>query len=105
MKLYLKKKYYKRSKVGRDPITFSIKQPGGVNTNIYGEVKIDPVLRKKRNRDLKKALLKHETDEIKAWGKGGKSAHTRAKSKEPKLTKEIGGVSGFWREIKRRESQ
>jgi len=103
MKLHIKQRYYKQSRVGREPIRFSVRQPRGVGTDIYGEVWLDPVLRKKQNADLKRALLKHEVDEIKVWGKGGSKGHTKARSKESKLIRTIGGVSGFWREIKRRE--
>ena len=82
---------------------FRIRQPKGKGTDIYGEVWIDPVLRKKRHSDLRKAILKHETNEIRDWGKGGKVSHTKARKREPRLTRNIGGVSGFWKEIERRE--
>jgi hypothetical protein len=105
MKLHLKRKYYKHTKSGREPIRFHVTQPEGIGTDIYGTIWLDPVLRKRANADLRKALIKHETDEIKAWGRGKSGVHTKAKSKEPKLIREIGGVSGFWREIERRNKE
>ena len=103
MKLCLRRAYYKRSRVGREPVRFHVRQPQGVGTAIRGTIWLDPVLRKRRHADLRQALVRHETDEIKAWGKGKAGAHTRAKSREPKAIRSIGGVTGFWREIQRRE--
>lgn len=103
MKLHLKKRYYKTSRRGREPIRYSVRQPRGVGTDIYGEVRIASVLRKRKNKDLRKALMRHEIAEIRKWGKGGKATHSEARKREPKLTRGIGGVSGFWKEIKRRE--
>lgn len=102
MKIHLKEKYYKRSKVGREPIRFHVRQPKGAGTDVHGTIWLDPVLRERQNADLRKDLLKHETDEIRDWAKGKKGSHTRAKSQEPALIRNIGGVSGFWREIARR---
>lgn len=102
MKLYLKRRYYKGSQRGRDPIRFHVRQPRGVGTDVHGTIWLEPVLKKRQNTDLRTALLKHELVEIKAWGKGGKGSHTRAKSREPALIRNIGGVSGFWREIAKR---
>jgi len=105
MKLNLKRKYYKHTKVGREPVRFHVRQPKGIGTDIDGEVWLDPVLKEDGNIDLREALLKHEIDEIKTWGKGTKASHTLAKSQEPILIRKLGGVSGFWQEIKRRQTQ
>ena len=103
MKLRLKKKYYKNVRRGKEPIRYRVRQPKGKGTDIEGTIFIDPILRKRKNKDLKKALLNHEINEIRNWGKGLKKSHSKARSKEPKLTKNIGGVLGFWKEIEKRE--
>jgi len=54
-------------------------------------IKLDPILKKDKNKKLIKIILKHETDEISARNKGAtlKKAHKIAMSKEPKwFTKE-----------------
>jgi len=93
--------YYKRSLVGRDPVRYSARQPKGKGTTVFATFRLDPILRK--HRDLREAMLKHELNELRAWGAGSTRGHSLARSKEPALTRNIGGVSGFWREIKRRE--
>ena len=100
MQVRVTKRYYKRIKVGRDPIRYQARQPKGIGADVHVVITLDPVL--KNHPDLRRDLLKHELDEIKAWGLGKSGGHTRARSKEPRQTREIGGVSGFWREIKRR---
>jgi len=101
MRIIINKTYYKNSVKGREPIKYSVKQPKGVGTDVHASIKIDPVL--KKHKDLRKALLYHEKREISAWGSGKTNAHSLARKREPKLTKNIGGVSGFWKEIGRRE--
>jgi hypothetical protein len=103
MKVKIKKVYYKRSQKGRDPVKFHAVQKGGIGTDIHAVIKLDPVLRRKHNKDLHNAMMGHELYEIKDWGGGCDKAHHHAKHREPKLTRRIGGVSGFWAEIKRRE--
>ena len=102
-KILLKQKYYSKIKKGREPIRYRAKQPKGIGTTIYATIYLDPVL--KKYKDLRKELIGHEVNEIKAWGKGSTKAHTFARRKEPKKTKSIGGVSGFWKEIRRREKK
>lgn len=102
LKVYVTKKYYKRSRVGEEPIKYHAKQKR-IGADVHATVYMDPVL--KKHPDLRKALVRHETDEIRAWGKGSSSAHSGARKREPKVIQNIGGVSGFWREIKRREKQ
>jgi hypothetical protein len=101
MKVHVTKIYYKNTNRKREPICFTAKQPRGIGTDIHAEIKLDPIL--KKHKDLRKAMLKHEVYEITDWGNGCNSAHKHAKHKEPKLTREIGGAKGFWKEIKRRE--
>jgi len=107
MKVKIKKVYYKRSQHGRNPIHFHAEQPKGVGTNIVAELHIDPILRKKSNKDLRQAMVNHEKDEIKAWGNGCSvhEAHHHARRKEAVLTKTLAkkGNKGFWQEIKRRQ--
>jgi hypothetical protein len=100
MKVHVTKRYYKTTNKKREPISFSANQPRGIGTDVHAVIKIDPIL--KKHKDLRKAMLKHEVYEITDWGKGCNLAHKHAKHKEPKLTREIGGTKGFWKEIKRR---
>jgi len=110
LKLFVKKKYYKNSVKGRDPVKYKVKfkehydekKKKWVAHEGHAVVFMDPVL--KKHPDLRRALLRHETDEIKAEGSGESGAHSKARRNEPKLTKNMGGVSGFWREIKRRRN-
>jgi len=101
MKVKIRKVYYKNVRHGRDPIHFHAVQPNGVGTDVHAELHIDPILRK--HKDLKRAMVNHEKHELMMWGKGHADAHQHAKRKEPKLTRCIGGVNGFWNEIKKRE--
>jgi hypothetical protein len=101
MKVKIRKVYYKRIKSGRDPVRFEAVQPNGLNTDVHAVVKIDPIL--KKYPDLRKPMLQHEKHELVMWGKGHADAHSHAKRKEPKRTRCIGGVKGFWSEIKKRE--
>ena len=101
MKLHIKKKYYSRVRWGEQPIKFRISQPKGIGTDVYCVIYLDPIL--KRHKDLREALLKHEIEEITDWAKGGKGSHSKARRSEPVIIRNLGGVSGFWREVKRRE--
>jgi hypothetical protein len=100
MRYTFKKEYYKRRRPGEEPISFHASQKGN---RVKATIKMDPVL--KKHPDLRKALLAHETSEIKAWATGDTAAHSQARAKEPVAIRNIGGVSGFWREIKRREKR
>ena len=99
----IKKRYYPTSRVEREPIRYSAKQPDGTGSTVFATIYLDPILRK--YPDLERALIQHETNELKAWGKGQSGVHALARSKEPKALQQIGGVSGFWREIARREKR
>ncbi len=101
MRLHVRKLYYKRDDKKESPARYSAKQPRGVGTDVYATIKMMPILRK--YKDLRKGILKHEVEEIKAWGKGSTRAHRIANGKEPAVTKRLGGERGFWREITRRE--
>ena len=96
-------KYYKHVRRGEEPIRYTVKQPKGVGTAAFATIYLDPIL--KKHPDLQRALLKHEINEIKAWATGKVGVHIKARGKEPALTRKIGGVSGFWEEIKRRETK
>jgi len=91
--------WYKESKPGREPVKFVAKKIGPKNIHIT--IFADPIL--KKHKDLKDALFKHEVREAMLWCRGKTNAHTIARRNEPNLTEHIGGVSGFWREIDRRE--
>jgi hypothetical protein len=97
----VKRSYYARSRPGEEPIRYKAKQPRGVGTTVHVQMIEDPVLR--RHKDLQRALEGHEIREAKAWGEGKSNAHTVARRNEPALSKRIGGVGGFWKEVRRRE--
>lgn len=100
VRVKLTKRYYKRSRPGEEPIKYKAKQPGGVGSTVHATIHLDPVL--KKHPDLRKAMISHEINEIKDWASGKTGSHKKARKKEPKLTRNIGGVSGFWKEIRRR---
>jgi hypothetical protein len=101
MKVTIHKRYYKQSRRGRNPIHFVANQPKGIGTNVVAVIRIDPVL--KEHKDLQNAMIGHEKYEITDWAKGCTKAHSHAKRREPKLTRQIGGVKGFWNLIERRQ--
>jgi len=103
MKVHIKKVYHKKTRIGRPPASFHAKQPKWVGTTVHAVVKLDPIL--KKHKDLHRGIMKHEKHEIKAWGQGLPMPHAHARTKEPKLTRNIGGVSGFWKEIDRRKNR
>ena len=100
MKIFVTKKYYARTRRGREPIRFKARQKK-VGSDVHATIVMDPIL--KKHSDLRKALLAHEKREISSWGRGKKGSHLKARKKEPKKLQKIGGVTGFWKEIKRRE--
>jgi hypothetical protein len=100
LKVKIKKKYLKRSYVGRNPVHFHAKQPEGIKTTVHAKIHLDPIL--KKHRDLRKPMLKHEERELHRWGMGHKDAHKYAVENEPKKLKRIGSADGFWKEIKKR---
>lgn len=104
-KTRVKIKYYKTSDRNRSPATFQTVQPNGVGTGSYATVMLDPILKEKKNRDLKRAILRHEKTEIDAWEAGSPLPHTYAKGKENKLTKNINYAHQFWNEIDRRKGK
>lgn len=103
MKIYVTKKYYKRSVKGREPIKYNAKQPKGVGTDVHATVMLDPVL--KKHGDLREALLRHERKEMLLWGKGESGCHRKALLSESDKIRRLGGVSGFWREVERRKKK
>ena len=100
MKVHIVKTYYKVSRKGRPPAKFHAVQHG-LGNDVHAKVTLDPIL--KKHKDLERGIMKHEKEEIEHWGHGHIGAHHIARSKEPKLTRNIGGVSGFWKEIERRK--
>jgi hypothetical protein len=104
MKIKIRKKYLKRSQKGKSPARFHAVQPRGENTTVHALIVLDPVLRK--HVDLRKPIVKHEVNEIQHWGEGNHChhAHIHAKSKEPKLTRNM-SVDGFWQEIEKRKKK
>ena len=101
MKLYIRKRYRKRSKRGGKPASFHATQPKGVGTDVHAIIKLDPIL--KKHKDLRKGILRHERKEIEAWGRGRTDSHRYANNREPEVTRRLGGVRGFWKEIRKRE--
>ena len=104
MQIKIRKKYLKRIRPGKSPVRFHAVQPKGENTTVHALIIIDPVLRK--HPDFKEPMIKHEIDEVRHWGEGSHChhAHIHAKSKEPKLTRNL-SVEGFWREIEKRKKK
>jgi len=68
---------------------------------VIAHITLHPVLRKYSG--LRRGVLGHEMDEIAAWARGNTASHRYANDHEPKVTKKLGGVKGFWKEITRRE--
>jgi hypothetical protein len=101
MKVHITKSYYKVSRKGREPAKFHATQKGGLGHDVHAKVKLDPIL--KKHKDLERGIMKHEKTEIEHWGHGHPASQHVARFKEPKLTRTIGGVSGFWKEIEKRE--
>lgn len=100
MKVYVTKRYWKRNRENESPAVYRAEQRGGVGTDVHATIMMTPVL--KKHRDLREGILKHETEEIKAWGRGSTRAHRIASSKEPVATRKLGGERAFWKEIERR---
>ena len=103
MKINIRKRYYKSSRVNREPAKYYAVQPGGIGKNVHATVRLDPIL--KKESDLRKAILNHEENEIRYWGKGLPKAHLLARKKEPRLTRNIASVKKFWQEIKKRKQK
>ena len=103
MKLHIKKVYYKKPRIGKEPCKYSAVQPKGKGTDVYATIKLDPILRKKKLKAIKNGMLKHETVEIKRWAKGDRYSHRDAEKREPKITKKLKGTAGFWAEAKRKK--
>ena len=104
MKLHIKKVYYKKPRIGREPCKYVAVQPKGKGTDVYATIKLDPILRKKKLKAIKKGMLKHEEVEIKRWAKGDRYSHRDAEKREPSyLRDKIKNVSGFWAAVKRKK--
>lgn len=100
MKVHIKKVYYKNIRKGSEPCKYVARQPNGVNTSVFATIKLDPVLRKKKLKPIKNAMIRHEINEMRHWGEGKSGGHRFANSKEPYLTRvKLKGVSGFWKKI------
>jgi hypothetical protein len=104
-KTRVKIRYYKNSDRSRSPATFKVVQPRGVGTGSYATIMLDPVLKNKQHKDLKRAITRHEKVEIDAWETGSPLPHTYAKSKEGRLTERMNNAHQFWSEIDRRNGK
>ena len=101
MKVHVEKEYYKNVRKGKSPCKFTARQPNGIGTDIYAKIRLDPILRKKKLKPIREAMVRHEMNEIETWGKGRCSPHRSANSKEPRVSKVLGGTKGFWNYVKR----
>jgi predicted SprT family Zn-dependent metalloprotease len=102
VKLHKKLIYYKNIRKGQEPCKFEASQPGGVNTDVYANIYLDPILRKKKLKKVRDGMLKHETVEITRWAKGDRYSHRDAERQEPSITrKRIRGVRGFWNYVEK----
>lgn len=79
MDIRVKRRYYKSSKKGRAG-SFRARQPKGVGTTVHATIMLDPSL--KQDKRKRERVIKHERDEIKAWGKGRLRPHRVARRKE-----------------------
>lgn len=70
---------------------------------IIAHITLHPILRK--YPDLRIGVLQHETNEIAAWARGNTASHRYANDRESRVTKQLGGVKGFWKEIKLRRQE
>ncbi len=96
--------YYKGERRGKSPAIYKANQPRGIGTTVHAKIKLDPSL--KRNPDLRKYVLLHERDEIKAWGMG-KPKQTAHKIARKATTKDdrFDSATEYWRILKRREGR
>jgi hypothetical protein len=101
MKIHIKKKYYKNVRRGKAPCKFTASQPKGIGTDVYATVRVDPILKKKKLKPIKDAMIKHEVNEIKTWGKGRCKPHISANRLEPQASRVLGGTKGFWKYLKK----
>lgn len=86
-------KYYPRGYGGRG-------KPEHI-TNVV--IKLDPILKRYKNKKFIKPILKHETDEIEARNKGNslKKAHKLAIDKEPAWFKRFHTDSDLQKELRK----
>ena len=86
-------KYYPRGYGGRG-------KPENI-TNVV--IKLDPILKKRKNKKFIKPILKHETDEIRArnMGQSLKKAHRTASEKEPLWLKKFHTDSMLQKELRK----
>lgn len=101
MKIHIKKEYYKNIRRGKSPCKFVAKQPKGIGTDVYAKIRLDPILKKKKLKPIREAMLGHEMNEIKTWSKGRCKPHLSANAKEPQESRVLGGTKGFWKYCKK----
>lgn len=101
MRVHTKVKYYKHVRVGKAPCKYTAKQPHGIGTDVYAEIRVDPILRKRKLAKVRKAMIGHEMYELKRWGKGDNTVHNQANRREPALTRKLGGTKMFWKYVKK----
>jgi len=96
------KREWMRTKTKRGlPIYYVAKQQG-VGGPVTATIYIHPVLRSPKLADLRRSLVKHEMDEIKAWARGYKDPDGYAHRREPQYLKRIKTVQQFWRVVAER---
>jgi hypothetical protein len=98
MKIKTKVSYYERQRTGKSPATYHATQPNGVGTTVHAKIKLDPSL--KNRPSIRKLVVLHEKNEIKAWGQGKPKPHAVAK-KATKRDNKFDSNSEYWRLIKR----
>ena len=70
---------------------------------VIAHITLHPIL--KKYSDLRRGVLGHEMDEIASWVEGVTASHRYANGREPRVTKWLGGVKGFWAEVRKREAK
>ena len=66
-------------------------------------LKIDPILRKRKAKKIRDSIMKHEMEEIKmrCLGLGEARSHKHAVSREAKVSRNVRGNTGMWKEFER----
>ncbi len=105
MKFRIKEEYWNASKRWRSPATHKATLVGDT---VNMTIKLDPILKKRKHTDLKRAVIKHEVDEVslRAKGVGKRDSHKQAMAKEQRVIHKMrhpgAFVRNFWNEIDRR---
>ncbi len=98
MKIKSQVSYFDRVRRGKSPASYHANQPNGVGKTVYAKIKLDPILKDKPK--VRRLVILHEKNELKAWGLGEskKGAHKIAK-RATKRDDKFDTSREFWRLI------